>query len=54
MISFSDFVEHFQPGFNHDPVGADAGGIAAGEAEAALGDAAVGLVIDAAILGAIN
>ena len=54
MISFSDFVEHFQPGFNHDPVGADAGGIAAGEAEAALGDAAVGFVIDAAILGAIN
>src|SRR4029450_2244331 len=54
MISFSDFVEHFQPGFNHDPVGADAGGIAAGEAEGALGDAAVGLVIDAAILGAIN
>src|SRR5215831_15581007 len=54
MVAFSDFVEHLQAGFNNDSVSGAARGIAPGEAETALGNAAVGLVIDAAILGAIN
>src|SRR5262249_56268579 len=54
MVAFSDFVEHFQAGFNNDSVSGAARGIAPGEAETTLGHAAVRFVIDAAILGAIN
>src|SRR5262249_56067144 len=54
VVTFSDFVKHSEAGFTNDAVSGVARGIAPGEAETALGDAAVGFVVDAAILGAIN
>src|SRR5262249_46073760 len=51
VVTFSHFVEHLQSGFNNDSVSGVACGIAPGEAETALGDAAVGFIIDAPILG---
>src|SRR4030095_13812376 len=54
MLACSYFVEHFQAGLDHHAGGADAGGKAAGETEPALGDAAVGFVVDAAVFRTVD
>src|SRR6266508_4610437 len=54
MIAGFYFGDHFQAGFDHHAGGADTGGEATGEAEAALGHAAVRLVVDAAIFRTVD
>src|SRR6185369_8758855 len=54
MLAGAYFVEHFQTGLDDDASGADSCRKTAGQAEPSLGYAAIGLVVDAAILRSVD